>query len=73
VDGDGRAGGASDGGKFKSAGSRASFHADQHGQPDMNTMESRTVDGGGKAEGASNENEFKSAGSRAFRHANQHG
>lgn len=31
---------------------RASFHADQHGQPDSDTMESRTVDRGGKAGGA---------------------
>ncbi len=60
MDGGGRAGGASDGNKKESAGSRASRHADQHGQPGINTMESRTVDGGGKAGGASNGNEFKS-------------
>jgi len=73
VDEGGKAEGASNGNEFKSAGSRASRHADQRGQPGINTMESRTMDRGGRAEGASDGNEKESAGSRAFRHADQHG
>src|SRR5437764_10451774 len=53
MEGGRRAGGASDGDEFEGAWRRASFHADQHGQPGVDVQESRPMEGGRRAGSAS--------------------
>jgi len=72
MDEGGRVGRASDGDEKESAGSGASFDADQHGQLGIDVVESRPMDGGGRAGRASDGDEFEGAGSGASRHADQH-
>src|SRR2546423_14350573 len=44
----------------------ASFHADQHGQPGVDVLESRPMEGGRRAGGASDGDEKEGAGDGAF-------
>jgi hypothetical protein len=55
------------------AGSRASRHADQHGQPRGDVLESRAMEGGRRAVCASDGDEFEGAGRGASLDADQHG
>jgi hypothetical protein len=59
------AGGASDGDKEDSARTRASLHADQHGQLGINIPESGMMDRGREAGCASNGDKEDRAGTRA--------
>src|SRR5947199_422365 len=49
MEGGRRAGRASDGDEKEGARRRASFHADQHGQPGVDVLESRAMEGGRRA------------------------
>jgi hypothetical protein len=58
---------------FEGARKRASLHANQHGQPGVDVLESRAMEGGGRARSASNRDEEEGAGTGASLHADQHG
>ena len=47
-------------------GAGASRHADQHGQPGVDVLESRTMEGGRRAGGASDGDEKEGAGRRSI-------
>jgi hypothetical protein len=67
------AGGAGDGGKKESTGTRASRHPDQHGQPSISVQEPEAMDGGGKAERAGGGDIQDGTETRAPFHTDQHG
>src|SRR5947209_20313026 len=73
MEGGRRAGGASDGDEKEGARRRASFHADQHGQPGVDVQESRAMEGGRRAGGASDGDENEVGRGRAWFRADQHG
>ncbi|KAF2190316.1 HET-domain-containing protein [Zopfia rhizophila CBS 207.26] len=73
VEGGRRAQCASDGDEFEGAWAGASGHADQHGQPGVDLLESRAVEGGRGAGGASDGDIQEGAWGGASRHADQHG
>jgi Tetratricopeptide repeat len=68
-----RAGGASDRDEKEGAWGGASRHADQHGQPGVDVLESRPMAGGRRAGRASDGDEKEGAWGGASRHADQHG
>src|SRR2546423_9041644 len=70
--GDRRAGGERYALAIEGAGAGASFHADQHGQPGVDVLESRTMEGGRRAGGASDGDEKEGARRGASGHADQH-
>src|SRR3984957_6426813 len=68
-----RAGGTSDGDEKEGAWRGTSFHADQHGQPGVDVLESRPMAGSRRARCASDGDEKEGAWGGTSRHADQYG
>jgi hypothetical protein len=73
MEGGRRAGGASDGDEKEGVRAGASGHTDQHGEPGIDVLESRTMEGGRRAGRASDGDEFEGVRAGASFHADQHG